>query len=181
MTTKKFLLENCNTPLHPISTQCQQCPASKNVDFRLPYLFALLSHQLIRYLGNFRPQWATSKKFFKRCIHHVLCDQVTIYSADLSKYALDKVDSVFIKGRRAIRARFPNGNPETMGLHTTPTGYVSNAVKWLPPTPTGDALEVHIATPHRDATLFPSFQIGIGGPVHQFDPPQSYWGMWCSH
>ena len=63
-----------------------------------------------------------------------------------------------------------------MGLHTVPTGYVKDAVKWLPPKKSEDASEVHIGSPVRPKSLFPGFQIGIGGAVSQFDPPQSYWG-----
>ena len=103
--------------------------------------------------------------------------KVLIYYADISSYYLKKVDSVFINNRRAIRARYPNANPETMGLHTNPTGYVNNAKKWLPPHKSSAADEVHINSPNRSATLFPAFSIGIGGPVYQFDPPQSYWGI----
>lgn len=93
----------------------------------------------------------------------------------MSKENITKVDQVFIEGRRAVRARFPNANPEYQGLHTIPTGYVNNA-QWVPPIKFPDALEVHIAQPPREATLFPTFDIGIDGSVGQFDPPQSYWG-----
>ena len=88
---------------------------------------------------------------------------------------MHKVEDVFINNRRAIRARFPNANPETMGLHTIPTGYVKTAKSWLPPHTTSDAAEIHIQSPTRPASLFGGFVTGIGGPVHQFDPPRSYW------
>ncbi|XP_057307634.1 uncharacterized protein LOC130645612 [Hydractinia symbiolongicarpus] len=58
--------------------------------------------------------------------------KVVIYSADLTDFQLSKFDQIFINGRRAVRARFPNVNPEIMGLHTIPTGYVPIASKWLP-------------------------------------------------
>jgi len=61
-------------------------------------------------------------------------------------------------------------------LHTIPTGWVPKADKWLPPRKFEDALEIHIQSPTRNASLFPAFQIGIGGPLYQFDPPRSYWG-----
>ncbi|XP_057307631.1 uncharacterized protein LOC130645609 isoform X2 [Hydractinia symbiolongicarpus] len=101
--------------------------------------------------------------------------KVTIYSADLSSANLKKVDQVFINGRRAVKARFPNANPETMGLHTIPTGYVESAEEWLPPLKKPAATEIHIEVPLREASLFPKFYIGVDGPVNQFDPPQSYW------
>ena len=83
---------------------------------------------------------------------------------------------MFVNGRRAVRARFPNANPETMGLHTIPSGYVESAEKWLPPIKHDSATEIHLSSPNRAASLFPGFGLGIGGPVSQFNPPQSYWG-----
>jgi len=85
--------------------------------------------------------------------------------------------SLFVGGKRAIRARYPNGNPETSGLYTNPTGYVSKARTWLPPvSPSSPAQEIHIVSPNRTGH-FPTFQLGIGGPVSQFSPPESYWGL----
>ena len=102
--------------------------------------------------------------------------KLKILAADLSDQNPNTFTSLFINGRRAVRARYPGGNPETTGLHTNPTGYVSSAVKWLPPTPKPPATEIHIAEPQLNNTHFPEFQIGIGGPVAVFDPPESYWG-----
>ena len=99
-----------------------------------------------------------------------------MYTADLSSQNPKAFNTLFINGRRSIRARYPDGNPETMGLHTNPTGYVSKAESWLPPDKTPAAEEIHIQSPARSGTHFPEFQIGIGGPVAVFDPPESYWG-----
>ena len=93
----------------------------------------------------------------------------------MSEWNLQKVDQIFINNRRAIRARFPNGNPETMGLHTIPTGYVNNAKHWLPPRVFPAATEIHISSPVRPKSIFGRFATGIGGPVSQFEPPQSHW------
>jgi hypothetical protein len=43
--------------------------------------------------------------------------------------SLPDFQTLFVGGRRAIRARFPNANPETQGLHTPVSGYLgpSNA------------------------------------------------------
>ena len=98
------------------------------------------------------------------------------YSADLSDENIDKIDQVFTRDGRLVRARFPNADPEKQGLHTNPTGWVPKAESWLPPRKFEDAVEIHIASPTRNATLFPAFQLGIGGSVYQFDPPRSYWG-----
>lgn len=102
--------------------------------------------------------------------------KIVQYAADLSLQDPITFNTLFINGRRAIRARYPDGNPETMGLHTTPTGYVSKAKNWSTPFPKPPAKEIHIQSPARTGTHFPEFQIGIGGPVAAFDPPESYWG-----
>ena len=102
--------------------------------------------------------------------------RVNIVVADLSNQDPTPFTSFFINGRRAVRARYPDGNPETMGLHTHPSGYVASAVRWLPPVSKPPAEEIHIDTPQRGGTHFPQFLIGIGGPVDNFVPPESYWG-----
>lgn len=102
--------------------------------------------------------------------------KVNILVADLSDQDPVPFTSLFLNGRRAVRARYPDGNPETMGLHTNPTGYVPSAVSWLPPVKKPPAEEIHIDTPQRNGTHFPQFNLAIGGPVDVFDPPESYWG-----
>ena len=82
---------------------------------------------------------------------------------------------LFIGGRRAVRARYPNGNPETTGLHTDPTGYFSTADKWYNKPPNVGITYV-IEDPNRNGTHFPYFSLGEGGSVSVFDPPTSYWG-----
>ena len=102
--------------------------------------------------------------------------KLDVVVVDLSDQDPIPFTSLFINGRRAIRARYPDGNPETMGLHTMPTGYVSSAVNWLTHAPRSDATEVVVETPQRNGTHFPVFRIGIGGAVSEFEPPESYWG-----
>ena len=101
--------------------------------------------------------------------------KASVLVADLSSQKPTPFKSLFINGRRAVRARYPNGNPETTGLHTDPTGYTT-AIKWLPPVTKPPSHEIHIESPVRSGTHFPQFQIGIGGPVDVFNPPESYWG-----
>ena len=108
---------------------------------------------------------------------HYSGKKMRLYAADLSSQDPVAFNTLFINGRRSIRARYPDGNPETMGLHTTPTGYVSKAVSWLPPEKKPAAKEIHIQSPARNGTHFPEFEIGIGGPVAAFKPPESYWGL----
>ena len=129
----------------------------------------------------------TSGQFSNMCYFRVdgLCPYITqpgctsgkqihIMVADLSDQSPSTFTSLFIDDRRAVRARYPDGNPETMGLHTEPTGYVPHAESWLPPIPHAPATEIHISSPERNHTHFPQFQIGIRGPVSAFVPPESY-------
>ena len=101
--------------------------------------------------------------------------KITIYVTDLKESNIKPFNSLFINGRRAVRARFPNGNPETTGIHTTPTGYVDKALQWLPAKSSPPAVDILIQHPFRPHNQFPIFQLGIGGSVNQFDPPESYW------
>ena len=109
--------------------------------------------------------------------HSISGRKVDIVVTDLSSQNPNTFTSLFLDGRRAVRARYPDGNPETMGLHTNPTGYEPKADGWLPPKTYPDALEVHIEAPVRERAYFTTFEIGIGGPVSMFDPPKSYWGL----
>ena len=103
--------------------------------------------------------------------------KLNISVADLSGQNPTPFTTLFLNGRRAVRARYPNGNPETMGLHTFPTGYMDSAEKWVFHTTSLEAEEVHISAPIIDRNFYASYDIGIGGPVHMFDPPKSYWGV----
>ncbi|XP_065920298.1 uncharacterized protein [Dysidea avara] len=104
-----------------------------------------------------------------------LYPQAKIFMTDLSQQSPSPFTQLFIGGRRAVRARYPNGNPETMGAHTNPSGYYPKAEHWYTPRTTPGTL-VMIDDPNRNGTHFPYFSIGIGGSVSVFDPPESYWG-----
>jgi hypothetical protein len=103
--------------------------------------------------------------------------KLNIFVADLSGQNPIPFSTLFLNGRRAIRARYPDGNPETMGLHTTLTGYMHSAEKWLPAVSKPAAEEIHIESPQTPRSEFPAFYTGIGGPVDEFYPPKSYWGV----
>ena len=101
--------------------------------------------------------------------------KVNIVVADLSSQDPTPFTTLFLNGRRAVRARYPDGNPETMGLHTNPTGYVQSAVKWLPlphdqPAPSA---AISVDSPQRNGTHFPQYHLLIGGSNAVFDPPKS--------
>jgi hypothetical protein len=99
------------------------------------------------------------------------------YSATLPA-ALDPsiVTQVFADGARAIRARHPNANPETQGLHTPVTGYFdASSGSWLAHNSEPAASEVHIDEPTRNGTTYPTYQMGYGGPAHRWEGNRSYW------
>jgi hypothetical protein len=101
---------------------------------------------------------------------------VNVWSASLAGVAgldLAGFDTLFFNNRRAVRARYPNGNPE---IDQTPVGF-TYAKSWLAPTPPASpAEEIHIQTPSRpEDPFFPDFQLGIGGTVASFNPPESFW------
>lgn len=61
-------------------------------------------------------------------------------------------------GERVVRARAPNGNPETQGLHTSPTGWVpeGNVVDWLPGVAAGDPATPPIQVLVKEPVIFNS-------------------------
>ena len=93
-----------------------------------------------------------------------------IYVAQLSN--IDAVPGFRVNGMRAIRARYPNADPE-MGF-----GSELKAKSWVAPTlPSKPDKEVNPDMPLRNTTphMFQKYQLGIGGPCKDFDPPAGYW------
>jgi len=104
-----------------------------------------------------------------------LHSDLKMFMADLSQQSPVAFGQLFINGRRAVRARYPDGNPETTGLHTNPTGYFADVGKWHAKLPVAGTPLV-IDNPIRNGTHFPYFSLGVGGSVSVFDPPESYFG-----
>ena len=127
-------------------------------------------HCFIRTDGHWYPQM-TDKKF------SISGKKVTIHVADLSGQELNDFGTLFINGRRAVHARYPDGNPETMGLHTNPSGYYTKAENWLPPHNKEPGKALNITQPNRKGTWFPYFQLGLGGTASNFVPPVSFWSL----
>jgi hypothetical protein len=120
----------------------------------------------------------------------------SLYSAKLAKDAA-VFDTLYQpSGRRAIRARHPNADPETTDpglsgicVQASADGYQCpgwiHAAKWGPPAPlkTPPVLD-RTDSPTRSndsdfksGTVFPYWQLGSGGNLDVFDPPLSFWGM----
>ena len=56
----------------------------------------------------------------------------TIFVADLSAEGLEDVPGLRVNGRRAVRASFPNRDPE---LSIFPDGWISDTTMWSAPIP----------------------------------------------
>ena len=113
-------------------------------------------------------------------VHSTSHNGKTILSAPLPTAAVvdwTHLNEVFVDGRRAIRARFPNGNAETMGRHTVPSGLLPSAPSWISAAeyPHGHAVTVQTSAPNRTGVYFIQFTTGVGGPADIFDPPVSFW------
>ena len=80
-------------------------------------------------------------------------------------------DQLFFKGRRLIRARWPNANPE---VDQSPVGF-SGGGKWSGPTAYPPATETHTDGLRPYSQDFPNFQWGVGGSVANFTTG-SFWG-----
>ena len=90
----------------------------------------------------------------------------------------DNFNELYIDNWRAIRAKYPNGDPFLYSRLTQPTGYVDGAQSWITPDPAiVPATEIHVSDPMPRSKYFPQFQIGLEGTVSDFDPPHSYWAL----
>ena len=94
-----------------------------------------------------------------------------IYMADISSEGLRDMLGLRVNGKRGIRARYPNADPE-LGF-----GSSLNAKSWLKPTlPSTPDKEINPDSPFRgSANMFQKYQLGVGGPCKYFDPPAGYW------
>ena len=89
------------------------------------------------------------------------------------------LNELFVDDWRAVRAKYPNGDPFTTSRVTEPTGYVDGAASWIAPDRSMEpAVEIHVSQPVPDYTVyFPQFQLGLEGTVRHFDPPHSFWAL----
>lgn len=95
-----------------------------------------------------------------------------VYVADLKSANLEDVPGFRVDGMRAIRARYPNADPE-LGF-----GSELKAKKWTPPIhPPKPDKDIFPDTPVRNTTphMFQRYVLGIGGSCDQFVPPAGYW------
>ena len=88
---------------------------------------------------------------------------------------------LFADGSREIRARHPNADPETEGMHTENTGYFeADAGSWSAHNPYEPATEVQLDGPDdpaRNGSQYTTYQMGYGGPADHWSPSRSYWSV----
>ena len=99
-------------------------------------------------------------------------EPVAIWTATVAP-GVASFDQLFIGAVRAVRARWPNANPEE---DIAPTGYAT-AAGWLPPAQFPPPVEAHVSDPNRSSydPFFPTFQWGWNGSVGNFTTG-SFWG-----
>ena len=105
-------------------------------------------------------------------------DGKDIFQATLAlSVNLTSIPGLRVNGQRAIRARYPNANPETDGFGSSLT-----AASWVAPvsaTPL-PSVEYYPDEPLRNdsagnAAYFQRYSLGIGGVCDKFSPPAGYW------
>ena len=87
---------------------------------------------------------------------------------------LDQFNELYIDDKRAIVAKYPNGDPATQGLYAKDPGYSYDAESWESPIHI-PSIDIHVQSPSRDGTSFPNYQLGIGGGASVFNPPRNFW------
>jgi hypothetical protein len=105
-----------------------------------------------------------------------------IVQADLSSVSglPAEINGLRINGRRAIRARYPNFDPELgFGPGLTIGRKGPNGTGFLPVLPPGPLTVINPSQPNRSSAgavgVYQRFNFGIGGPCAQFTPPAGYW------
>ena len=88
---------------------------------------------------------------------------------------LEQFNELYIDERRAIVAKYPNGDPSTQGLYATNPGFSFDAQSWMPPI-RNSTVDIHVLTPNRTGTAFPNYHLSLGGGASVFNPPSSFWG-----
>ena len=88
---------------------------------------------------------------------------------------LEQFNELYIDERRAIVAKYPNGDPSTQGLYATNPGFSYDSQSWMPPIHK-TTVDIHVLTPNRTGTAFPNYHLSVGDGASAFNPPSSFWG-----
>ena len=87
---------------------------------------------------------------------------------------LDHFNELHIDGRRAIVAKYPNGDPATQGLYAKDPGFSSDIHGFVPPI-VNRSVEIYVQQPSRNGSVFTNYQLGMGGGASAFNPPTNFW------
>ena len=91
-----------------------------------------------------------------------------------SSLDLASFNELYVDGRRAVRAKFPNGDPSThLWTSGSRSGYLDDADGWWWD-PLQPAVDV-FASPLRDRAVFSTHQWGLQGEASVFSPPRNFW------
>ena len=88
---------------------------------------------------------------------------------------LDEFNELYIDRKRAIVAKYPNGDPSTQGLYSATPGFSFDADSWVPPISIR-TVDINVQSPSRDRTNFPNYHISLGGGASVFNPPRNFFG-----
>ncbi|CAF3264826.1 unnamed protein product [Rotaria socialis] len=99
----------------------------------------------------------------------------TIMKAHIPPFVnLNQFNELYIDDRRAIVAKYPNGDPSTQGLYAKDPGFSYGAKSWVSPI-VNPSVNIHVDKPYRNGTVFTNYQLGIGGGASVFNPPRNFW------
>ncbi len=83
-------------------------------------------------------------------------------------------NELYVDGRRAVRAKYPNGDPSThLWTADSRSGYVDDSDGWW-----WDAVQPSqdvFAEPRRSLSEFSTHQWGLQGDASVFEPPRNFW------
>ena len=89
-----------------------------------------------------------------------------------SSINLDEFNELYIDGRRAIIAKYPNGDPSTQGLYARNPGFSNGSQSWIPPAYT-PMVNIQVDNPSLNGTFYKKYRISLGGSASVFNPPRT--------
>ena len=108
-------------------------------------------------------------------IHDKTADGGIIMKAQVPSFInLDQFNELYIDGKRAIVAKYPNGDPSTQGLYAENPGFSFDDANWLPSTH-NHSIVIVVDSPIRNNTAWPNYHVAVGGTSSVFNPPCSFW------
>jgi hypothetical protein len=91
-----------------------------------------------------------------------------------SSVDLYQFNELYIDERRAIVAKYPNGNPSTQGLYAQDPGFSYDSESWVPPTLRA-GVDINIQQPNRSGARYPNYHLSLGEGDSVFNLPRSFW------